>query len=232
MPPNVKEAAAVVDHLATLSIKDLVAPKHVSFAPLTASPTNILKASHIEANLVSESTRLQQDEAGKSRSDLVDDYWAEAQYADEDTEVAKEELLQKRLTEKKQTLDRILYEEEIRQLLKIEHIEEKLVSQAPATYDTSLSNEKSDDFWSWRNQNEASWRHDPYHVNQNYWEWPTLSREDEKQRLIQQILKDEEVREKFSIASIEKQLNSRTASVEQTETSDAVTAHSDDYWGW
>jgi hypothetical protein len=236
MPPNVKENVAVVDHLATLNIKDLVDPRKVSFAPLVATippSSNPLSASHIEANLVAESARLQ---SKPQSTNARDDYWAEEQYDEQDAErsVSNELLLQQRLAEKKQILDRILYEEEIRQMLKIEHIEKNLVSQkAAAPRDTvATPSLESDNFWTWRSENEASAKHDAYQANAAYWEWSTLSRDDEKQQLIQTILKDEELRQQFSIATIEAQVKASVA-VEQTDASSpSAVATSDAYWNW
>mmetsp|Transcript_32106 Transcript_32106/g.53056 ORF Transcript_32106/g.53056 Transcript_32106/m.53056 type:complete len:229 (+) Transcript_32106:319-1005(+) len=228
MPPNVKETVAVVDHLATLNKKDLVDPKHLAFAPLTA--VDVLSASHIEANLVAESRRLQKQSAAEPQKSDHDDYWAEAHFGEKEAQqsVAKEQLFQQRLAEKKQLLNRIMYEEEIRQMLQIQHIEHLVRSQPLAKYDTKPSSKESDDFWSWRNENEASGRQDPSHENHSYWEWPTLSREEEKQQLIQKILKDEEIREQLSISHVEEQLKSAVL-VEQTVTS---SHHDDAYWSW
>jgi hypothetical protein len=235
MPPNVKENASVVDHLATLNIKDIVDQRKVSFAPLaiTIPPSSSpLSASHIEANLVAESARLQSKP--QQSTNARDDYWAEEQYDEQHAEqsVSHELVLQQRLAEKKHILDRILYEEEVRQMLKIENIEKNIVAQKAAPHaDTVTPSQESDDFWSWRNKNEASREHDAYHANASYWEWPTLSREDEKQQLIQKILKDEDLRQKFSIATIEVQAKASAAPVEQTETS-SPNASNDAYWGW
>jgi hypothetical protein len=215
MPPNVKENVSVVNSLATLSIADFVDPK--AFAPLT-QPIHF-----IEANLIQESERLESTPVTKEEHD---DYWAESNCDEKDMKasVAKEQSIQNIVNAKKQLLERILIEEEIRQMLKIEHIEVLIVSQVPKEY--ALSSGESNDYWTWRNDNEAHWRHDPYHPNQSYWVWPTLSREDETQQIITRILKDEELREKLSTRAIEERLR-RTVVVEQHITS---SANDDAYW--
>ena len=223
MPPNVKESASVVDSLATLSVTHFVDPK--AFAPLT-QPIDLFSVSHIEANLIQESKRLESTPATKEEHD---EYWAESNCDEKDMKasVAKEQSIQNEVNAKKQLLERILIEEEIRQMLKIEHIEASIVSQVPKEY--APPSGYSNDYWSWRNDNEAHGRHDPYHPpNQSYWAWPTLSREDEIQQIIARILKDEDLREKLSTQAIEERLR-RTVVVEQNITSGA---NDDTYWSW
>lgn len=227
MPPNVKENVAVVDSLATLSVKDLIHPK---FAVLAGPQKDLFSAAHIEANLVADSKRLQA--RGYESEEANDDYWAEA-HCDEneaETSVALQQSTQGHVEAKKQLIDQILREEEIRQMFKIEHIEAATVRD-PARHlswdvgvTVSEDADAADVYWEWRNANEA---HDA--PDQSYWYWPTLTKEEQKKQLIQRILEEESLRQQMSTLSIEKNLIKTHHDKPQTE---RVATVDDSYWQW
>ena len=137
-----------------------------------------------------------------------------------------------------------MQEEEARQLLSIEHLEETLRS--------NLGNEKknenviivsptascNDDYWAEGNDCMGDVSMMPTLDQQLYWYWPTLTPEEEKQRVIDTILQEERCRELLSVEHLEETisrqptvLSSQESSVEP-ESNDGTESSDMPYWDW
>jgi len=112
---------------------------------------------------------------------------------------------------KKATIQRILQEEEARQLLSAEHIQDNLTSPTPL--DNSKPRPEHDAYWTWK----VPVRPD------SYWEWP---QGDEKQRMIDQILEEERIRHLFSADHIVENIQ------RQPQPAVGQRRQEDSYWEW
>lgn len=151
-------------------------------------------------------------------------------------------------------IKQILQEEEARQLLSTEHLEETLrsnlgnESKSENAIIVSPTASCNDDYWAEGNDcmGDVSMMPTLDHSSlpamqeqqQLYWYWPTLTPEEEKQRVIDTILQEERCREFLSVEHVEETisrqrivLSSQESSVEPesnggTESSDMP------YWDW
>lgn len=129
----------------------------------------------------------------------------------------------------------ILKDESIRQILSVENItrneqHKPLSSLVPQITHMHYSLDHSDDYWKWDAEEKkevvASHVDDAAHPHQSYWDFPSkpITAKDARQELIDQILKEEKIRQILSASNIqtsqEKNTNSTTAYVCASHTQD------------
>jgi hypothetical protein len=127
--------------------------------------------------------------------------------------------------EKQDLIASILQEEQCRRLLSIEQMQANLQQQPKHQVGgTSTTQPEHDSYWNWSVVQAGT--------NDGYWEWPTRTTgtaEEEKQHTIQQILKEEQIRNRLSVEHIESKL------VHQAPASLKMVASSggdQPYWDW
>jgi hypothetical protein len=140
---------------------------------------------------------------------------------------------------KEQLIARILEEERVRQLLSVSHVENNLVIQAQQQRKTEenvemvSAPETDDDYW--KDYTPATRTAQP---QPSYWEWPTLTEEEQRQQLIQQILEEEACRQTFSVAHIQKNLMTKQQTAPTTICTPLATGavlggqEQASYWDW
>lgn len=173
---------------------------------------NIVSTAQVERNLVEDALRRAE---AKSDKDVVVNQHPNNAYWDWPSEPVLE-------SEKKASLiASILLEESIRERLSIDSITNNEVSNKSEDRPSSMSSSSpqveeqsenvSSDYWYWSAQEEAKEEvvaphvHDPSHPNHAYWDFPSepTNAEDLRQKIIDNILKEERIRQILSTKATE-----------------------------
>mmetsp|Transcript_29282 Transcript_29282/g.44954 ORF Transcript_29282/g.44954 Transcript_29282/m.44954 type:complete len:316 (+) Transcript_29282:207-1154(+) len=138
-------------------------------------------------------------------------------------------------------LEQIVKEEEIRQLLSAQHMEDTMVADTN-NEDAEMieSNVNSDSYWNDTQQDECVQAplhtYDDSHPHATYWEWETLTEQEKKQKLITQIIKGEKIRQMLSAAHLKENLLQDCAHIDHitdTQVQTAATVGGEQsYWEW
>lgn len=165
-------------------------PSHMEYLFTTA---------HIEANLIKDAKKTAAVAATSNLAAAHDDYWCD--------QVEEEEHV---VSQTKPQHDdywmmpanRTEYREQVAErLTSTDHIEGNL-SAAKTKSAPSNINTAQDNYWMWKAENESTQKPQ---IN-IYWQWNTLTKREEKQLLIQNILEYERARQLLTADHIEKQM--------------------------
>jgi hypothetical protein len=134
-------------------------------------------------------------------------------------------------------IDRIRDEEKIRQLLSVMHLEESAKQMRPCTQDVVRSNHKKivdDDYWfTPPEESDGQVVYSKQSELLFYWDWPSHTKQEEKDLIIQRILMDERCRQLFSMDHIERNLTKQAASMATTPLANHhLNPESNAYWDW
>jgi hypothetical protein len=219
MAPNRKSTADVVDSLQVNASSFVL--QSSKYAPLTAQPEP--EPASDDAGLVNAPYSLDVTHPAQS-------YW--------DWPAQQQDATKEQTT----TIARILEEERVRQLLSVSHVEKNLIpAQVVKTEEEDVemvsAPETDDDYDYWYQPSEdyAPAPRTAAHAQPSYWDWPTLSEEEQRQQLIQQILEEDACRQTFSGAHIQENLMTKqqhaVPTTMGTPLTGAVGGHAS-YWDW
>jgi hypothetical protein len=187
---------------------------------------NVLSLSNIESNLVQAAQKEDNKEYITVAGD--DSYWAE-QAQEEPVHVSKPQHVESpsywewtsEQDFKKQTIKHILRDEQARQLVSGQAIQQNLMRAAAPQEAVQVQTEKvcNDFYWAWESPVSASHVNDASHPNADYWTWNV-----EKKSPVDAIMEYEAARQMLSVAHIVRNLQS------QQLVDSPTCADSDDYW--
>ena len=137
---------------------------------------------------------------------------------------------------KEQLIARILEEERVRQLLLVSHVEKNLIQtllRKTEDHVEMMTAPETDDAY-WEDGAPAPFTSQP---QPSYWDWPTLTEQEQHQLLIQQILEEEACRQTFSVAHIQENLITKLQHAVPTigkiaPLMGAVGGQASSYWDW
>ena len=245
MAPNRKHSSQESQTLVeSLHLLDLQVSPPKLFRPLTEEVNQFSSA---EKNQCDRGVYIIRAPHTKDPSHPSNNYWDWPE--DEKEEKKEEEEEETEETKKQELIQKILEEERIRQVLSIGHLEENLCSSFKESKEvivasqTSTTDDDDDDYWSEGNNDDVGDTKTsipsavPQHQSQqSYWDWPTLTPLEEKERIIQSILEEERCREVLSVENIEAAIVRQSAALVSSSSSSVVTpkpsAKSDLYWDW
>lgn len=159
-------------------------------------------------------------------SDANNSYW----------DWASDEIVDEPESEKTQIIEDILKEEQARQVLSADHICANLQKSNDAKTDIIYASQVDEDYWYDGNDHATD---DDVPVatqpqQQSYWDWPTRTSQEEKQKAIDDIMEEERCRKVMStlrlVDSIVRQSASDTSN--KKIQSEKPSQASDSYWGW
>lgn len=191
----------------------------------------LLSADHIVANLEKSSDAKKETIYA---SQIDEDYWYDGNdHATDDVPVATQPQQQSYWDwptrtpqeEKQKLIDDIMEEERCRKVLSMLHVVDNIVRQSASTSNKILSEKPyqvSESYWEWTHEPSPS---------EGYWEFPATE-QDEKKLIIQQIMKEEQVRKQFSIQHLESKLLQQASDKGVTPAVTANTAPGSSYWDW
>lgn len=187
---------------------------------------DILSLSNIESNLVQAARKEENKEYITVAGD--DSYWAE-QEQEEPARVSKPQHVESpsywewtsEQDSKKEMIKSILRDEQARQLVSVNAIQQNLLSAAAPQEAAQVQTEKAshDTYWAWESPVSASHVNDASHPNVDYWAWSV-----EKKSPVDTIMEYEAIRQMLSVAHIVGNLRS------QQLVDSPTSAESDDYW--
>jgi len=133
--------------------------------------------------------------------------------------------------EKQDIIDTILEEEQARQLVSADHLEKSLQANAVESTSQTIYAQTTDaDYW-YDSNDDCATVDKPTAPQQSYWDWQTLSPQEEKQQAIDNIMDEERARQLFSIAHVVTNVIRQSAEVSTTHKHQA-SLQSDLYWQW
>jgi hypothetical protein len=191
----------------------------------------LFSTARIESNLVEDGKKYEL--STRSQVAAHDDYWAES--SSSQSEVIHSTMPQ-HVSDAYWSwpANRNLHNEELAErLTSTRHIESNLKAfRAPPA---SSIKQQHDSYWTW--SAEAPHRQQKPLPNKSqsdeYWTWNCLSKEDEKQQLIQSILQYERARQLLTADHIEKQLVANATKLQESSMAVATAAiPSSGYWDW
>lgn len=198
-----------------------------------ASPVSL---SQIEKLMIEEGARLRRLKVSemvtaahvKDSSHPLNSYWdwPSAPVTDEEKKAA--------------LLKQILEEEAIRVSLTVESIEHNLKQFVTDEKTTTLTTEDSSNYWYWADHKafqEAPHTQDASHPNHEYWDFPSKPATDAERKaaLLQQILKEESIRQMLSPDHIIENETVRSKNIPQEEEKTTIISNEnvdDTYWNW
>jgi hypothetical protein len=140
--------------------------------------------------------------------------------------------------EKDLTIQSILMDERCRQLVSMDHIEKNLTKQAAIMATAPLANPhlnpENDAYWDWNNPQKASDVSDQDNRTVSYWDWPNDvdAQEQEKTRIIQDVLQEERIRQSMSVEHLESKLVAHAQQHHSLVAPTGLGGASDSYWDW
>ena len=130
---------------------------------------------------------------------------------------------------KQAIIDRILLEEGLREQFSADHVIANL-QKADEKTDLHRQPTDSDDYWAMTTPKDLSSDVRSKQTDASYWDWPTKTKEEEKNDLIQAILEQERIRQIFSVDHIVKNMQQEAAAVQQKK--ESLRPQNDSYWAW
>jgi hypothetical protein len=194
----------------------------------------LFSTSRIVSNLIHDGKKY--EDSSSNQIEAHDDYWTENSIpvVEDNTELIHSLKPQHEIDAYwSWPANRILHmEQHAERITSMSHIESNLKAFQSLTCVPSSpsTNKQHDDYWTW---SDEPIRHQPSHSDK-YWAWNTLTKEEEKEQLIQSILTYEKARQLCSVHHIEKRLVAASAALSKQDfvVSALPAIPSSGYWDW
>jgi hypothetical protein len=132
--------------------------------------------------------------------------------------------------EKQDIIDSIVEEEKARKLLSIEHVEDNLQTNDNSKSQLIYAEPTDNDYWCDGNEDRAT-ANKPTNM-QSYWDWPTLTSQEENRKVIDSILEEDYVRQLLIVTHIAVNIIRQSADVSAPKEKRSPSLQSDEYWDW
>jgi hypothetical protein len=179
MPPNRKTNVDVVEGVAGLNLA-----QQVKFPPLTS----VTQTKEVVPQQQPSDSGIIRAAHTKDPSHPANAYW------DWSTNTLSES--------KQQLIDQILKEEQVRQLLSTEHVEQTFQNVQPMETETERAIVVEEDYWFQPPTEAKEVPRDAHHPMQSYWDWPTKTAAEQKQDWIDSIVEEERCRQLLSVEHV------------------------------
>lgn len=144
---------------------------------------------------------------------------------------AETETLQQQDPAKQAIIERILTEERLREQFSVDHIIRANLPNEAAEEKTDLHREETnaDYYWAMTTPENLSTEIHSKRTEASYWDWPTKSKQQKQDDLIQAILEQERVRQLFTVDHLVLNLQKEAALQQKKE---SLVPQNDSYWEW